>query len=91
MMIALMERAACDCLELAEGQTSVGVGVCVEHIAASPLGAEITATAVVERVDGRKIEFAVSAIDSTGEIGRGKHTRFIVDAEKFMGRTNKKQ
>lgn len=85
MMLALMERASCECLAdaLEPGQTSVGTSVSIEHTAASPIGAEITATAVITGIDGRKIDFAVSAADHKGEIGRGTHVRFIVDAERF--------
>ena len=85
-MVALMERAACECLAdcLEEGQTSVGILINVEHTAASPVGAEITATAAIESVFGRKIEFAVTANDHAGEIGKGKHSRIIVDTERFM-------
>jgi predicted thioesterase len=90
MMIALMEKAACECLadSLADGQTSVGTQIAVEHTAASTMGSEITATAVVEHVSGRKVEFAVSASDGSSEIGKGKHTRFIVDTERFMTKAN---
>ncbi len=54
-MIALMERASCECLagSLELGQTSVGISVCVDHTEASPLGAEITATAVITGIDRR--------------------------------------
>ena len=85
-MIALMEQAACECLIdcLDDGQTSVGSQINVEHIAASILGAEITVTATIEYVRGRKIEFKVTANDGSDEIGRGKHTRFIVDTDRFM-------
>jgi len=86
MMIALMERAACECLSdaFADGQTSVGTAISIEHTAASPLGAMIAATAKITAVDGRKVDFEVTASDKIGEIGRGTHTRFIVDAERFM-------
>ena len=89
MMIALMEQAACKCLEegLGPGQTSVGTEISASHTAASPLGAEITATATIESIIGRKIGFAVSARDQSGEIGNGKHARVIVDAERFMEKT----
>jgi len=88
MMIALMEKAACECLAdvLEAGQTSVGTHIDVSHIAASPIGTEIIAAAVIEAVDGRGIKFSVTANDGNKEIGRGKHTRFIVDAERFMGK-----
>jgi predicted thioesterase len=88
MMVALMERAACECLAeaLEPGHSSVGTSVDIEHIAASPLGAVITATATVADIDGRKIEFEVAANDSKGEIGHGKHTRVIVNVERFMAK-----
>ncbi|MCL2766944.1 MAG: thioesterase family protein [Peptococcaceae bacterium] len=88
MMIALMEQAACECLAacLKPEQTSVGTKINVTHTAASPLGEKITATAVIESVDGRRIEFAVSASDSKGEIGRGSHTRVLVNQDEFLER-----
>ena len=90
MMVALMECAACECLAgcIDEGQTTVGSLINVEHNKASPIGAEITATANIENISGRKIEFVVTASDGAGEIGRGKHTRFIVDTGRFMERLN---
>jgi len=92
MMIALMEQAACQCLSdvLEDGQTSVGTQISVEHTAASPIGTEITATATIESVCGRKIEFAVTASDGTGEIEKGKHTRVIIGAERFMAKVRTK-
>ena len=88
MMISLMESAACKCLVdgLEDGQSSVGTAISVEHTAASPLGAEITATAVIVGVGDRKIEFEVSACDAKGEIGRGTHERYIVAVDRFMAR-----
>lgn len=85
-MIALMERAAWECLAdcLPEGQTSVGSSINVEHTAASPLGAKITATATIEFMSGRRIDFTVTAADNAGEIGKGKHTRVIVDSERLV-------
>jgi predicted thioesterase len=89
MMAAFMEQAACECLAgcLAPGQTSVGTQIDVSHTAASPLGAVITATATIECVSGRKSEFKVTASDNKSEIGSGKHTRVIVDAERFVKKT----
>jgi predicted thioesterase len=86
MMVALMEKAACDCLELESGQTSVGIHINVEHNAASPLGTPITATATIVSVDGRKVEFTVSAADDKKEIGGGTHTRFIIDRDRFLSK-----
>ena len=86
MMIALMERAACEVLSdaLEAGKTSVGTQISVEHTAASPPGEAITAVATITGVNGRKIEFAVTAGDGKGEVGKGTHTRVVVDEAKFM-------
>ena len=88
MMIALMERAACECLTdcLEPGQTSVGTKINAAHTAASPVGAEVTATATIEAVFGRRIEFNVTANDGAGEIGSGKHTRMIVDGARLLAK-----
>ena len=93
MMIAAMEQAACTLLQefLEEGQTSVGTMMHVAPSAATPLGMQVTATATITAQEGRKVEFEVSARDACGEIGRGTHTRFIVDAAKFLSKTNAKR
>ena len=92
MMIALMELAACECLagELDPGQTSVGMEISVSHTAASPIGAKITAEATIEAVSGRKVEYSLKATDEFGEIGAGKHTRVLIDEEKFMQKAKAK-
>lgn len=87
-MIAQMELAACRCLEghLEAGQSSVGTVVAIQHTAATPVGMKVRATATVTAVDGRKIDFEVSASDEAGPIGSGTHTRFVVDAARFMAK-----
>lgn len=93
ILIALMERAACAVLSdgYEHGQTSVGMSINVEHSAPTPIGAEVRITATIESVNGRIIEFEVSACDSTGEVGRGKHTRVIVDSVRFMKKAAERQ
>ena len=88
MMIALMEQAACECLSggLEDGQSSVGTKVDIVHTAASPLGANISATATVTAIDGKKISFSVTAKEGEKEIGKGSHERFIIDVERFISR-----
>ena len=90
MMIALMERAACEAIagSLAAGQSSVGTQVNVSHVAASPVGARVSATATVTHVTGRQVEFEVVAHCGEQEIGRGTHTRFLIDAERFMAKVS---
>jgi predicted thioesterase len=87
VMIALMERAACKVLAdvLEANRTSVGTRIDVAHTAAAPLGARISATATITKLMGRTIEFAVAAANGSVEIGRGTHTRVLVDAARFAG------
>lgn len=89
-MIAWMEEAACLCLDLEEGKTSVGISMNVSHDMASPLGAIITIEAKMINVDGRKIDYEVQAFQDGKSIGKGVHSRFVVDAEKFLAKTYKK-
>jgi len=88
MVIALMERAACEAIvnELAPGQSSVGTEINVAHTAASPVGAQVSATATVTQAKGRQVQFELIAHCGEQEIGRGTHTRFIIDAERFMAK-----
>lgn len=91
-MTALMENAAMNCLArfLDEGETSVGTALNIEHSAATPMGMKISAKAVITAFEGRRVDFAVFAWDETGEIGKGSHTRFVVNSEKFQSKTNAK-
>lgn len=89
-MIAWMEEAACACLDLEAGKTSVGILMNVTHDMASPLGATITIEAKMVNQEGRKIDYEVQAWQDGKSIGKGVHSRFIVDAEKFLNKTYKK-
>lgn len=88
-MIALCEGCCAEAVEdlLGEGMTSVGTKVDIEHLAASPIGASILCKSKIVAVDGRRLDFEVEVYDNVGLIGKGKHTRFIVDTEKFVNKT----
>ena len=86
-MIAWMEEAACLCLDLDQGKTSVGISMNVSHDMASPLGATITIEAKMVHVEGRKIDYEVQAFQDGKSIGKGQHERFIVDANRFLEKT----
>lgn len=92
MMAALMEAAACDAVsEFLEGdETTVGTQLCIDHVAATPEGMQVTAEAVITAVNGREISLDVRAFDEVGEIGSGTHKRFVVLAEKFQSKTDQK-
>ena len=85
-MVALMEGAACEAIAeaLSENQTTVGTGLSIEHSSATPVGLEVRAEAEVTAVAGKVITFSVTAYDEVGEIGKGTHTRVIVNSQKFL-------
>lgn len=85
-MVALMEIAASRVLVplLNPGELSVGVTVDITHIAPTPLGAEVTATARYAGSEGKLFLFEVSCADKGGEVGRGWHKRAIVSSERLQ-------
>ena len=88
MMIALMENAAWRAVvdNLDEGDVTVGTVVHVRHLAATPLGQQVRATAELSEIDGRRLVFNVEAYDENRKIGEGQHERFIVNLERFIQR-----
>lgn len=91
-MVRLMERAAVHALAsyLAPGQQSVGTMINVRHLAATPLGATVTATAELVEVNGRRLVFKVSAHDGVELIGEGLHERALIDLARFEARVQAK-
>jgi fluoroacetyl-CoA thioesterase len=85
MMITAMENAALNAIRgyLDPGESAVGTAVDIRHLAATPVGHEVTAEAEVTRVDGRRIAFNVSARDETEVIGSGTHERIVVDVRRL--------
>ena len=88
-----MEQAAAELLQkhLDDGSTSVGIQMNVSHLAATAVGATVTATAKVSAVDRRKVDFTVTAFDNAGLIGKGEHARFVVETEKFMAKAEERK
>ncbi len=88
VMIGLMENAAWKAAEaeLPEGETTVGTEVHVRHLAATPVGERVEATAELVEIDGRRLVFRVSARDEHRAIGEGTHERVRVGLERFLAR-----
>jgi fluoroacetyl-CoA thioesterase len=88
MMITAMENAALNAVRdyLDPGESAVGTAVNIRHLAATPVGHQIIAQAEVTKVDGRRIEFNVTARDDTEEIGTGTHERMVVDLARLGAR-----
>jgi fluoroacetyl-CoA thioesterase len=85
MMVTAMENAALNAVRdyLDAGESAVGTRIDVRHLAATPSGHQVTAEAEVTKVDGRRIEFKVSARDESEEIGVGTHERMVVDLARL--------
>jgi fluoroacetyl-CoA thioesterase len=92
MMVTAMENAALNAVRgyLDPGESAVGTVVNVRHLAATPPGHRIIADAEVTKVDGRRIEFKVSARDESEEIGNGTHERMVVDLARLDQRLKTK-
>ena len=90
VMIGLMENAAWRLVQphMNAGETTVGTLVNVRHLAATPLGDTVTATAELVEIDGRRLVFRVEARDSRQVIGEGTHERSRVLLDRFMARVN---
>lgn len=88
-MAALMEGAACEALEgcLPEEKTSVGIELNLKHVAATPVGMEVSATAKVTAVEGSIISFTITASDEKGIIGEATHKRAVVTVQRFLDKT----
>lgn len=92
MMVLAMEEAALSAVDplLDDGRATVGVSLDVRHLAATPLGMRVTATAELVGIDGRMLTFRVEARDEAELIGEGTHVRAVVDLERFKDKLAKK-
>jgi fluoroacetyl-CoA thioesterase len=88
VMILMMENAALNAIRpyLESGESAVGTEINVRHLAATPVGHEVRAEAEVIKVEGKRIEFKVSASDEIEEIGKGTHQRTVIDLRSFNER-----
>jgi predicted thioesterase len=92
VMINVIEAAALNAVEhlLPSGHQSLGIHLDVSHVAATPVGLQVTATAEVVRVEGRTITFRVEAGDGVETIGGGTHQRVVVSVARFDERVQRK-
>jgi len=92
VMINVIEAAALNAVEhlLPAGHQSLGIHLDVSHVAATPVGLQVTATAEVAGVEGRTITFRVEARDPVEVIGDGTHRRVIVSVARFDERVQRK-
>ena len=92
-MIALMENTASKSVEakLDEGAGTVGTLINVKHVAATPVGMDVTCETKLVEVDRKRLVFEVKAYDAAGVIGEGTHERFIIDNVRFLAKAEAKK
>lgn len=91
-MVWLLEDAAARVLQsyLEANQATVGSRVEVRHLAPTPKGMRVRATATVGEVDGRRVTFEVLIEDEIERVGEAFHERVIIDLDRFTERVRKK-
>ena len=91
-MVALMEETCMKSVqaELDEGYGTVGTGLTIHHVSATPVGMTVRCASKLVEVDGRKLVFDVQAFDEAGLIGQVTHERFIIESDKFFAKAKKK-
>jgi fluoroacetyl-CoA thioesterase len=92
VMVALMEAAARSLVDpqLEPGYMSVGTGLDIKHLAATPMGMRVTARAELVSVEKRRLRFKVEAYDEREKVGEGTHTRAIINLKWFWDKLETK-
>ena len=91
-LIGLLERTAREALQpfLEPNERTVGIEIDLKHLAPTPLGASVTCSARIIRVDGKQVTFQIEARDSHEVVARGIHARAVVSVESFARRVGRK-
>ena len=64
-------------------EQTVGTGIKLSHVAATPPGLTVTVKVRVDRIEGRRLSFSVTGHDGVDTISEGTHERFVIDAARF--------
>lgn len=85
-VVALCEEATLQAVkgEVPAGETTVGMRIQLDHVAPTKVGSTVRADATLEKVEGRRLTFAVSVTDDAGLVAAGKVTRVVVDVDRFL-------
>jgi predicted thioesterase len=88
-VVALMEEASVLAVKghVPAGHTTVGMRVQLDHVAPTAVGQDVRAEAQLEKIDGRRLTFAVTVTDAHGLAAAGKVTRVLVEVERFLEKT----
>jgi predicted thioesterase len=87
-LVALLETAAVNAVagKLGPDETTVGAWIEVSHLAATPVGVEVSAEAELVGIEGRRLTFTIVAHDDRNKIGECRHHRMIVSRERFLAK-----
>lgn len=88
MLVAFMENVAFLMIEkeMSEGETTVGIAMNVKHLKANLVGDNLKCIAVLTKVEGKKLDFDIEVFHNDILVGKGEHTRYIVNSEKFLSK-----
>ncbi len=89
-VVALIEQACQESVagELEADETTVGIYVCIEHMAATAVGKEVRAESMLVNVDNRRLLFEALVYDGDKLIAKGTHERCVVNTERFLSKLN---
>lgn len=92
-LIQLMEEAAIKAIQefIPKGQISLGTGIKIRHIAATPLGMKVTANALLKETVKNRLFFLIDAYDEKEKVAEGEHERVMVSKERFLQEMEKKR
>lgn len=92
-MVHDVEYASVELLErhLDPGEGSVGIHIAMDHLAATPLGEDVDIKLEIVEVDGSKVTIKAEVRDALDLVGKGMHTRFVIDVARQAGRLRKKK
>jgi predicted thioesterase len=92
-LIQLLEAAAIGAIRdfIPTDQVSLGTGVNIKHLSATPLGMKVTANALLKGVDKNRLVFLVDAYDEKEKVAEGEHERVLVSKERFLQKVEKKR
>ena len=91
-MALLVERTCRSLVEphLPSGQSTVGIEICVRHLAPTPLGRTVRIRAEIAGIEGRAVDFRAELWDEAEKVGEADHRRIIIDLDRFLKRVEAK-
>ena len=87
-LVALMEESTVQALDgsLVDGETSVGMRIHVDHVSPAAPGVVVTAEAVLEVVEGRRLTFGATATVDDAVVATATIIRVVVETQRFLDR-----